>query len=265
MRWPTKRFWYVIGIAAVAAALFTAGYIRRHYVLPILMYHSVCPGADPKNRLVVSPQTFERQMRFLKEGRYHVLGLEEAVRLIRDKKKLPARSVVITFDDGYGDNYTWAFPVLKKYGFPATIFIIAGEVGRPEGDRLSWERILEMQQSGLIAFGSHTLGATPLVDISSEQQLRRQIFDSKKILEERLGKETATFSYPGGAFTPHMRRLVIEAGYGAAVVTNPGKKYPDDDIFALKRLRISENAANLFVFWIESSGFYNCMRERRHK
>lgn len=239
-------------------------FIRQQYVVPILMYHSVSPLAKASNRLSVSVHSFERQMRFLKERQYNVVPLVKLAELIREKKVAP-RTVAITFDDGYKDNYIYAFPILKKYNLPATIFIIVNEVGRPQGDRLGWNEIMEMRDSGLIAFGSHTLTHKYLEEIKTEEELRKEIFDSKRILEEKLSRQVDIFSYPSGAFTPFMRKLVIDAGYRCAVATNPGKNYPNNDIFALKRLRISSTSDNLLVFWFESSGFYTFFKERRHK
>lgn len=240
-----------------------ANFIQGKYVVPIAMYHSVNPGALPENRIAVSAQTFERQMRFLKKHHYNVLPLESVATLIKERKKIPSKTIAITFDDGYKDNYIYAFPILKKYNLPATIFIITDEVGR--ADRLSWDEIKTMQDSGIITFGSHTLGPEPLINIKSEQDLKKQIFDSKKILEEKLGRQIGAFSYPAGRFNDRIRQLVMTAGYKLAVATNPGKKFADDDIFALKRLRISANCNNLFIFWVETSGYYNFMREHRHK
>jgi len=231
------------------------------------MYHSVNPRFKPADRLIVSPITFERQMRFLKEHRYQVLPLEDIASLIREKKRIPAKAIAITFDDGYKDNYTYAFPVLRKYNLPATLFVIINEIGRtkPRQDRLSWEELNRMQESGLITIGSHATGPEPLVNIKSEEGLKQQIFDSKKLLESKLGRPVHTFSYPEGRFNDRIRQLVIGAGYRVAVATNPGKKFSSQDIFALKRIRVSESAKNLFVFWIEASGYYNFIREHRHK
>jgi peptidoglycan/xylan/chitin deacetylase (PgdA/CDA1 family) len=229
------------------------------------MYHSVNPQATFKNRLTVSALTFERQMGFFKRHHYNVLPLEELAVFIKEKKRIPPNAVVITFDDGYKDNYIYAFPILKKYNFPATIFIIVNEVGRAQNDRLSWDEIKEMQKSGIITIGSHCLDHKTLTDIKSEEELKRQIFVSKEILEEKLKEKVNTFCYIRGSFNPRVRQTVIDAGYKAGVATSPGKKYPNDDILVLKRLRISENAKNLFVFWFETTGFYNFIREHRHK
>jgi peptidoglycan/xylan/chitin deacetylase (PgdA/CDA1 family) len=257
----------VITIAVFIFLLFLtgfAGFLRSKYVVPVLMYHSVNSQGDPKrNPLMVTPRTFEKQMRFLKQHKYNVLPLEVMADLIRSGKKLPARLVAITLDDGYKDNYTYAFPILKKYGMPATMFIITQEVGRP--DRLSWDEINQMRASGIITFGSHTLGPEPLTKIKSEAEVKRQIFDSKKVMEEKLGSAVTMFSYPEGRFNDKIKQLVKDAGYKLAVATSPGKKYSSNDVFLIKRLRISENAADLVVFWFETNGFYTLIKENRHK
>lgn len=258
-----KKLIFIFGIILAAIFLFAA-FLSRQYVVPIAMYHLVNPEVNPAiERMIVSPRTFERQLRFLAKHRYNVMPLESLVHLMKVKGRIPPRTLAITFDDGYKDNYTYAFPILKKYNLPATIFIIVNEVGRP--DRLSWEEIKEMRSSGIISFGSHTLGPEPLTDIGSLEEVKKQIFDSQKILEEKLGIPVTMFSYPAGRFNNQIRQLVIDAGYALAVTTSPGKDYPDNDVFALKRIRISENSSNLFIFWAETSGFYTFLKEHRHK
>ena len=253
---------FIIGILVISAGVLFS-FIRQQYVVPIIMYHSVYPGALPKNRLAVTDKTFQRQMQFLKKHNYHVLSLEELAILIKEKKKIPPHSLAITFDDGFKDNYTYAFPILKKYNLPATIFLIINEVGRKENDKLSWDEIKVMQDSGLITFGSHTLTHKYLEEFKGEEELKKEVFDSKRILEEKLGRPVNIFSYPTGRFTAAFRQMVINAGYKVAVTTSPGKKFANDDIFALKRLRISANCDNLFVFWVETSGYYTFLKERR--
>lgn len=257
-----KKLTAVVFVVAVCLCLL-ASLVRHQYVVPIIMYHSVNPDASWENRLTVSPQAFQRQMDFLKKNGYRVLPLEELSALIKNKSRIPGRTIAVTFDDGYKDNYVYAFPVLKKYGIPATIFVIISEIGRP--DRLNWEEIREMQDSGLIVIGSHTFNPGPLTKIASDAELKKQISDSKKTLEDKLGKKINIFSYPEGRFNAKIRRMVMDSGYSAAVATNPGKRYPNNDVFALKRLRISENSKNLFIFWLETSGFYTFIKENRKK
>lgn len=258
-----KRIAFWVCLAALAVFGFSKA-AERVYTPPILMYHSVEPSATRANRLNVSPESFERQMRFLRRMRYNVVTVEDLAGMISRKEKIPARTVAVTFDDGYRNNYTYAFPILKKYRIPVTLFIIVREVGRQQNDRLYWQEIEEMRASGLVDIGSHCVGPDPLIKLADDDVVR-EINDSKKMLEERLGVPVRIFSYPEGMFTPRIRQLVREAGYAAAVATNPGKKSPWTDVFALKRLRIGPNADNLFVFWFETSGVYTFFKEHRKK
>ncbi|MDD2679413.1 MAG: polysaccharide deacetylase family protein [Candidatus Omnitrophica bacterium] len=256
----------LLGLVIIAVIFSCAAFLRSHYSVPILMYHSVSPEPNPYMKLLtVKPETFRRQMRFLKERHYNVVPLVEIADLIKNNKKIPPRTLAITFDDGFKDNYTYAFPMLKEYNFPATIFVVINEIGRPEQDRLSWDDIAVMQASGLITFGVHTLTHPYLPGATSQAALQKEIAGSKKILEEKLGRKADSFCYPGGRFDAKSRQAVIAAGYSVAVASNPGKRFADNDVFALKRIRISENCANLFIFWVETSGYYNFMRESKYK
>ncbi|HBU08687.1 MAG TPA: hypothetical protein DEA99_05810 [Candidatus Omnitrophica bacterium] len=204
-------------------------------------------------------------MRFLRERKYNIVSLEELTDLIKNKKKIPSGTVAITFDDGYLDNYTHAYPVLKKYNIPATIFVVINRIGRHLGndDYMSWNQIRELSESGLITIGSHSMNHPNLSEINSEEQLKEEVFESKKILEKELNQEVKFFSYPFGGRSLEARRMVSLSGYKAAVGTNFPKGSPGDDLYALKRLRISENCRNMFIFWVETSGFYTHIKEQR--
>lgn len=265
---PKKRLLIAASILIIFVLVFSLiNFLRANYVPPILMYHEILPNPDSAYRLAVSIKAFDRQMAFLKKHHYNVITLEALADLIKEKKRIPPRTIVITLDDGYWNNFTYAFPILKKYNLPATIFIIINEVGRinkfGKRDRLSWDEIKLMQDLRIITFGSHALGPEPLINFKDKAEIKRQIFDSKKILEERLGRKVVAFSYPEGRFNAKIRQWVIDAGYKLAVTTSPGKKFPDDDLFALKRLRISSSSNSPIVFWIETSGFYTFIKERR--
>ncbi len=260
-------FFFILVVLALAAFAATGlPFLSKQYAVPILMYHSVNPVIEEeRKRIIVPVDIFERQMRFLKEHHYNVVSLDSLIPLLEAKKKIPPKTVAITFDDGYKDNYTYVFPVLKKYQLPATIFIIVQEVGRSQDDRLNWSQIQEMQDSGLVRIGSHSIGPDPLYKMKTEVELRRQIFDSKKILEKKLGSEVLVFSYPEGMFDQHMKELVREAGYKMAVATKPGEKFANDDLFALKRQRVSANSGDGIVFWAQASGYYQFFKGKKHK
>lgn len=235
-------------------------FIRSNYVPPILMYHMI-NERDKETKLSVCLSDFERQIKLLYLLKYNILTLEELTGLIKNRKPIPMRTVAITFDDGYEDNYLCAFPVLKKYNIPATIFIAAGNIG--DKGYLNRRQMREMANSKLISIGSHTLSHAYLPNITDERRLRNEIFRSKGIIKNITGQKTVFFSYPVGGFNKKIRRLVIEAGYAGACATNPGKNYPDNDIFALKRLRISRSSHNILIFLVESSGFYTFIKEFR--
>ena len=121
-----------------------------------------------------------------------------------------------------------------------------------------------MSESGVIAIGSHTMTHAWLPD-QPDQRLDSEIMGSKRSIESHLSKKAETFSYPSGGFNQNVRDKVIKSGYKIAVATNPGKKYPKHDLFAMKRLRISGTSDNLFVFWFEITGFYTWIKEHRDK
>jgi len=252
----------VYGIAA--SAILTAGliifiFMKTEYVVPVLMYHAIDHN-DKATKLSVSPESFERQMKFLHDHRYNVVTLDKIVAYLKDEKAVPSRTVAITFDDGYYNNYRYAYPVLKKYGIPATIFVIVGKVGQP--GYLDWKEIREMADSGLITIGSHTISHKWLPSMGTER-LKEELADSKAILEEKTGKPVDILCYPVGAHDDRVEREAGLAGYRCAVATNPGRFAPIDDIYAIKRIRISRTSDNLFVFWLESSGYYTWIKEHR--
>jgi peptidoglycan/xylan/chitin deacetylase (PgdA/CDA1 family) len=245
-------------IVALAVLLAGFAFMSRAYTTPILMYHHIDERAQ-EWKLSVSPESFSRQMEFLKAHQYRVLSLSDYIDRIKNKKQIPHKSVVITFDDGYDNNFLEAFPVLKKMGFPAIIFIQVDGVGRR--GYMSWDDIVILLENG-IDIGSHTVHHGFLPDLSAEDA-RNEIYESKAVLESRLQRPIPLFSYPGGGFTPAVRQQVIDAGYLGATATHPGREYPNLDPYALKRIRISRTSDNLFVFWLQLSGFYTLYEEIR--
>lgn len=248
----------LISIAAVSLVIVGFLWARSQYVVPIIMYHRIDDKASI-SRLSVSPGSFERQMRFLKERDYNVVKLQEIPDLIKNNR-IPARTIAITFDDGYENNYTCAYPVLKEFGLPATIFIVPALIGRD--GYLTWDQVIEMSESSVISIGSHAMTHAYLPDLA-EQKLEIEISDSKRAIESHIRKKIFSFSYPTGGFNDYVRNKVEKAGYAIAVATNPGRGYPKHDLFAMKRLRISLTSDSLFVFWIETSGFYTWIKEHR--
>ncbi len=237
----------------------TIFFLNTAYVPPVLMYHFI-GDKEKELKLYVSPEGFEKQMHFLHKNRYNVVGLDKIIRYIKDKKRPPLNTVAITFDDGDYSNYKYAWPVLKEYRLPATIFVITDKIGQ-EG-WLGWKELKEMSNSGLITIASHTRAHTWLPD-KSNAVIKEALVDSKKILEDGLGKKVDYLCYPLGAFSERVKKAVKAAGYKAAFTTSPGPPEPDDDIYAIKRVRISNSSNNLLVFWLETSGYYTWVKNQQ--
>ncbi len=230
-------------------------FCRSNFEVPVLMYHNVAPAKDASS-LNVTPETFERQMEFLKLHRYNVVPLADLFEMLKAKKKIPSKTVAITFDDGFLDNFQYAFPVLRKMDFPATIFMITRNLN--EKGWLSEEDLRILDESG-VTIGSHTMNHAYLPDLKTDDVVF-ELEESKKKLERVLDHPVTLFSYPAGGFNGYTRALVIEQGYAGAVTTNRG--LTKHDPYALHRVKISEGGGSLFNFWIKTSGLYHVGKKR---
>jgi peptidoglycan/xylan/chitin deacetylase (PgdA/CDA1 family) len=250
-------------IAGLIIVLIVAGFylfLESRYSVPILMYHNI--DTNGKNSsLSVSPENFKDQMEFLSRYNYNVISLSELCRAKAEGERLPHNTVVLTFDDGYADNYYSAWPVLKKYNFPATIFVIVNSIG--EEGYLTYPQIREMVSSDIVEIGSHSLGGDYLPS-KALAVLEQEIGQSKRTLDAQLNKEIEFFSYPIGGFIPEMQEMLKKYGYKAACTTNKGrtKTHLNNEIFALKRIKVKDSP-NLFIFWAKISGHYNVFRSAK--
>lgn len=208
------------------------------------MYHNIDDCCS--DRYIVSPRKFENQLKLIKALKYQSMTLSEIGDAIANKK-LCHPTVMLTFDDGYEDNYKIALPLLKKYGMKATIFAAAGLVGNyNDWDRdkrkrqfrhMGWDELREWSHQGM-EVGSHTMSHPRLSKITSEQNLEKEIFGSKKILEEKLQQSIHSFGYPYGDFDERVKKMVQRAGYLAAVSTKSGTPKDDSDMFSLPRYEV---------------------------
>lgn len=212
----------------------------------ILMYHSIGQGNLFFN---VQPEYFIKQMAYLKNRQFKVISLKDLIeRLIREQP-IPKKTVVLTFDDGYQDNYSNVWPVLKEHNFPATIFLIPGLVGQQPGDSpkiilkmLDWPEIQEMHQSGLVDFEPHTFTHQRLTRIDLAEA-EKEIRQSKKIIEERLHKTCEFFAYPAGQFNQEIIDLLRRLGFKAGLTTEPGLISRKTDLFRLPRQSVNSRTS----------------------
>jgi peptidoglycan/xylan/chitin deacetylase (PgdA/CDA1 family) len=249
--------WMVVSVMYYSGAVFLRNLFKARSRARILVYHSI--SNDPLNPFSVSPEDFEEQVRFLSRE-YNVISLEELVACIRnEQKEIPTDSVVVTLDDGFRDNYIHAYPILKKYGVPATIFVITDRLEsdgapRPEsgaqasGSYLSWDQVVEMSKIG-ISIGSHTLTHACLTGVTLEKA-RREIVESKACLEQRLGKPVRLFAYPGGRvcdFNQDIKEIVTESGYSCVCTGLNGTNGCGTAPYLLRRTKI-EVDDGMYVF-----------------
>jgi peptidoglycan/xylan/chitin deacetylase (PgdA/CDA1 family) len=198
----------------------------------ILQYHQIMDlsaDLDPWG-LVVSPAQFEWQIAYLHRAGFRCLSLNEALRAMTSGSRLPHRSVVLTFDDGYRDLYTVVQRVLAKFDFVATVFVVTSRMGQNSdwyGQKddlgmplLSWAEAVELTKSGF-TFGSHT-DTHPFLPQLGDEAVGRELRDSKAILEARLGVSVEWLAYPYNQVDERVRRLVAECGYAAACGNTQG-------------------------------------------
>lgn len=214
------------------------------------MYHRL-NQPDPSSSLIVSPESFARQIDWLEKKGFRFLSLEEVVNR-QGKIPLWERSIALTFDDGFRDNYEKGFRFLIQRGKTAALFVVVNWVGR--ADFLAWNEIRELADSG-ITIGSHALSHRWLPDISDQEELKREISDSKKKIEDEIGKEVRHFCYPVGGVNERVAEEVKRAGYRAAWVagTRPSTTVKDS-ILCLRRIKVGPSDLRLSHFAIKAYG-----------
>jgi peptidoglycan/xylan/chitin deacetylase (PgdA/CDA1 family) len=251
-------FIIILAVLAVLSLYFLYMHPRR--VTPILMYHSI--SRNEGDTLSVAPENFSRQMTFLKEKGYSVISLDELVDNISKGIRYIPNTVVITFDDGAEDNFTNAFPVLKRYNMTATIFLITGYVGEEKG-YLNWDQVRLMQANG-IKFGGHTRNNVYLPSVKDETVLWTEIAGPKVDIKANTGKEIGYFCYPMGGFNEKVKEIVKQAGYKGACTTNRGYDRKNLDVYELNRVKITDSdMTKPFHFRAKLSGYYNAFRSYR--
>ena len=213
------------------------------YFLPskkaaILMYHSV---GDNGILFTVTTKDWEKQLIFLKNKKYNVIKLADLVGKLRNKEKIPLKTVILTFDDAYRDNYLNAFPLLKKYNFPATVFMPTACTGKEMLNSesktmpvMSWDEAREMEDSGLVDFASHS-HTHPMMNRITFEEFIKEIEFSENLLNQNLKRPVKIFSFPKGKFKPEHVDYLKKRGYLGAVTVKEGLIGPADDIFTLKR------------------------------
>jgi peptidoglycan/xylan/chitin deacetylase (PgdA/CDA1 family) len=211
---------------------------KRKTKVPILVYHHVRLTADGSRglrRMTVTAEVFGQQMKFLQDSGYHVITFSDVADYFEQGRELPTLPVIISFDDGWVTQYENALPVLSKYHFPATFFVVTDYIGHR--GFVSWPQLQTLITDGM-KIGSHSRSHPRLPKIADPAQLWDQIYNSKAVLESQLEVPVAEFAYPYGLYNTAATEMVKAAGYRVARACCTGIAHTSTDVFALRAIMV---------------------------
>lgn len=223
----------------------------RNRDIPILMYHQFVETKDDggKIKLYVTKKTLEIQLKIIKFLGYETITFEDLDKIgleNRDKKKY----IILTVDDGYKDNYNILFPLLKKHNMKVVIYLVTGvnynrwtreSDDEKRFDLMNEKEIREMNESGLVEFGGHTLTHPSMVKLDTDS-LIKEVNNNKDYIEKLLGKKLVSFAYPYGHQSLRVQNIVKHAGYRFAVSTDSGTGILDQNLFDIRRTAIDKTS-----------------------
>lgn len=247
--------------------------------VPVFMYHHVSPQAG---LVTISPEAFESQMRYLAVSGYHTLTADQLLAFMNGHQQMPSRSVVLTFDDGYLDNYIFAYPILKRLGLNAIIFTVTGwigegpvrnhsgrgvnlpacpdhrackrliEAGKTDQVMLRWSEIETMKTDGTMEFHSHTHSHVRWDHLYPDPDhrlaaLRADLEKSKTLLSSRLGSSTHHLCWPWGYYEPAYQLLATELGFESQYSVIRGTNRFGDDVTSIRRIDTKERSHRWFA------------------
>lgn len=232
----------VVPRPAVGTASSTTPEIR----LPILMYHHIRPmepGFTAAQKLMtVTPESFRRQMLDLVSAGYTAIFPDELRAALAEGAPLPDKPVLITFDDGYAEQYMTVFPLMRELGLKAAYFAVSGYVERSLPGYMDGRMLAEMDSSGLAAIGSHAVNHRSLTGLDPEE-LGRETGKSRADLEALLGHPVTALAYPYGDYDRKVMAAAESAGYGLAFTAFAGNGHSSGTLFALRRIRVEDGQA----------------------
>ncbi|WP_235941417.1 polysaccharide deacetylase family protein [Paenibacillus puerhi] len=201
--------------------------------IPVLNYHSI--GKKPGSTLVLDPELLASQMAYLAKEGYTPVTMADFMLILERKSVKPDKPVLLTFDDGYTDNYELAMPILKQYGFPATLFMSPGAVGEP--GYVTWEQAGEMKEAGW-DIQPHGMTHPRLSKLSAARQ-REEITEASRLIEEKLGVKSVAFCYPYGDFNKETLAILKEQGFRYAFTIEQGLATSRQAPLQLKRIYVN--------------------------
>jgi len=246
------RYLKIIIFLTALSGLFCAWESVQAANIPVLMYHYIeAPLATTTlPGLYLEPQIFESQLQEIKKNEYNVVFISEVADSLRQSRSLPKCSLALTFDDGYEDFYTKAFPLLKKYNLKGALYVIINRLDTP--GYVTRAQVREMAESGFIEIGSHTFNH-PDLRTKKYKDAVFEIRDSRAELEKISGYPVRTFAYPYGHFNADDLSIAETSGYWGAVSVKPGVSQSADNLWQIKRLRPGQLSGQAFSDWLRES------------
>lgn len=224
--------------------------LARQAKVPVMMYHDILP--EKQVFFDVTPEEFEQHLKLIKQKGLTPISLDQLVTHLRTGAPLPAKPIVLSFDDGYQGHYDYVYPLLKKYNYPAVFGIYTAKVGKKMGrSSLNWEQLREMAKDPLVTIASHSVNHK-VMDGMSANQLLIETQESKRILEAQLGIPIRYFVYPEGKFDKPAMEAVEAAGYGAALTMDDNDERlagQSENLFAIGRIGQSRMEEMVDVAW----------------
>lgn len=250
--------------------------LTKKYEIPVIMYHRVIRDKSEGgvHGIYVTESQFEKHLKYLKQKGFETITFKDFLNnKYKDRFNREKKQIILTFDDGYTDNYNYAFPLLKKYGFKCVIYLLSHlnynkwdvevkENPEHKFDLMDMSMIKEMEEYG-IEFGGHTKTHPKLATLPIEIA-QEEILTSKKVLEEKLGHALISFAYPYGNLNEDVKKIVKNSGYNFAVATDSGDISFSEDLFQIRRIGIF-STNNFFTFKRKVSGKYNFIKIKREK
>jgi peptidoglycan/xylan/chitin deacetylase (PgdA/CDA1 family) len=222
---------------------------KRRSKVPILVYHhlsqSASEGSPGVRRLTVTAEVFAQQMQYLQDNGYHVITFSDLADYFDHGRELPTLPVIISFDDGWENQFEYALPSLEKYHYPATFFVVTNYIGHP--GFISWPQLQTLLTDGM-RIGSHSRSHPRLNKIKDSTKLWDQIYNSKSILETALETPVEEFAYPYGLYNAKTAAAVKLAGYKAGRGCCSGIAHTSGDVFTLKAVMVPNDMENFIKY-----------------
>lgn len=260
-RLSSKEFLIFMGVVIIGLMLVAGGHLwqekQEEETLPVsavtveqdnrtvlvLNYHKI---ANEHKSLSVTLDDFEQHMKWLQEYGFTCITPGQLYDFVANGADLPEKPVLITFDDGYKDNYTNAFPIMKKYGMKGTIFVVTGFLGVYD-NYLTWDQAKELLEAGF-SIESHTYSHKSMTE-ASDEDITKELVKSRQTIKEKLGIDSDFMAYPTGTYNLHIAELVKEAGYKGAFTIKYDNVSRDSNVYALERVPVFHTSETNKDFW----------------